>query len=250
MQPSRTAPVAPAPTTAPRLPRGAVGLLTEALAASAPLLRPVAWLRAVHLAWVVGALDDGRARVVATHEAGDLVGLAVTLRYDARPAPRHLLPLGVHAFTAGLVLEVVAQVLGPAVLVVVGLLGLAAVVGAVVLDGCDGLAGARAARHRAAAVGRDRTWGRGVVAVAAGHRGRGLGTTLATALVAELPPGDHWLPVAMTPRAAALYRRLGAEPMAGAACDLVVRPTLRSVPSPVATQPTATRVVQPRPAAA
>lgn len=232
MQPLRTAPVGPAPSTAPRLPRGAVGLLTEALSAADRRLRPVAWLRAVHLAWVLGALDQRRARIVAVHDGGRLVGVAVTLRYDARPAPRRLLPLALHAFTAGLALEFVAQVLlGPGVVVATAVLGVAAAVGAFVLDGRDGLQGAREARRRAAAIGRDHSWGRGVVAVAAGHRGRGLGTALTTALVAELPAGDHWLPVAMTPQAARLYARLGAEPLAGAAADLVARPQLRAVPT-------------------
>lgn len=206
------------------LPPGSVRLLAEAMAAHDPRLRLAGWLRALHLAWVVGGLDRRQVRVVVARDEDALVGVAVAVRYDARPGPRRLLGVAAGALLAGMLLELAQVLLGPSVLVLAAVLGLAAAVAAVLLDGRDGLRGAAEARRRAEAVGRDRAWGRGVIAVHAGHRGRGIGSSTTRALVDELPPGHHWLPVGLTPRATVLYLRLGATPIGGAASELVRRP--------------------------
>lgn len=205
-------------STTATLPRGAVRLLRTSLGRGA--LAPVAWLRALHVAWLVRVLGPERTRVVATFEGDRLAAVAVTLRYDARPEPRHLVPtLGAAMLAGGAapVLGIDGPLLG---VTLVALAGMAAM-GALLFDGKAGIAGARRARQHALAVGLDRAWGRGLVAVATDQQGRGHGRQLVHHLVDALPRGHRWLPVAMTPAAAAFYQRLGATPLDDAACEFV-----------------------------
>lgn len=205
-------------TTVATLPRGGVRLLRTSLGRG--LFTPVAWLRAMHVAWLVGVLGPDRTRVVATFDGDRLVAVAVTLRFDARPAARDLAPTVAAAMAAGgsaPLLGIDGPLLGAALVALVAL----AAVGALLFDGRSGLVGAHRVQQRAASVGPHRAWGRGLVAVAPDQQGHGHGRQLVTHLVDALPRGDRWLPVAMTPAAAAFYRRLGATPLDDAACEFV-----------------------------
>ncbi len=204
--------------TVATLPRGAVRLLRASLGRGA--LTPVAWLRALHVAWLVRTLGPDRTRVVATFEGDRVVAVAVTLRYDARPEPRDLVPTLGAALLAGGTAPLLG-VDGPLLGTMLVALTCLAAIGALLFDGKSGIAGARRARQHATAVGLDRTWGRGLVAVATDQQGRGHGRQLVHHLVAALPHGHRWLPVAMTPAAAAFYQRLGATPLDDAACEFV-----------------------------
>ena len=203
------------------LPRGSVRLLRRSLGRGARA--PIAWCRAVHVAWLVRVLGPDRTRVVATFEGDHLVAVAVTVRYDAAPAPRDVAPLLGAAMATGACAPLLLGLDPVATATVLTLLAALGALGALVFDGASGRHGARRARVRAAQLGPDRAWGRGLVAVAPGSRGRGHGGVLVAHLVASLPPGDAWLPVAMTPDAARFYRRLGARPLDGAACEFVAR---------------------------
>lgn len=212
------------------LPAGAVRLLTDALASTRPRLRWVCRLRAVHAAWLLRGLNGDEARVAVARDGDELVGVALAVRYDARPGPAQLGILTVAALALGAVVGAVG--LPPVGLLAALTITVAAgTLGAVCLDGRDGLAGARTAHRRAQQVGPDRCWGRGLVGVAPEHHGRGIGTAVTRGLVTSLPHGDRWLPVALTERAAALYDRLGATRLGGRASELVVGPTAAAVPA-------------------
>lgn len=202
-----------------QMPTGAVTLLARSLGDG--WSRPVAWIRAAHMAWMLAAVHPGRARIVVAREGERLVGLAVTVRYDARPRVVHVAAIGLLFTLLGSVLGALASALPIALVAATGALAGAALV----LDGRRGLAGMQVARQHARRVGADRSWGRGLVAVTATDHGRGIGTQLTRRLIESLPEGDRWLPVAKTRRAGALYQRLGARPLAGAASELVVPAT-------------------------
>lgn len=206
-------------TRVARLPRGSVRLLATALGTGWG--RPVALLRALHAAWLVAGLDDEQRRIVVAHQGGRLVGVNLSVRYDARPSARRLLVLATQSLAVGFLLAL-ATLHVPSAIVGGAILGVAAVgvAGAVLFDGRDGARGARLARRRAGTIGLGRSWGRGLIAVTVDQRSRGVGRRLIDELIGSLPTGHAWLPVAHTPRSAALYHRLGARPLGGAASEL------------------------------